>query len=166
MNTQCLELTGWPTMFEISPPLEITWHKIPNEIYCYDARLIFESPLTFDLVRVEIKTISITDPSNERHVSESVITRYLPCHREDDKIIVDLNSTEFVEAIGLCAFTKKAKGGKCNLVQYPAAISFYYGDEEQTYPFIEGLPPKMICKTALDLMNTGDKVTVHINLKG
>lgn len=167
MNTQYLELTGWPTIFEMFPALEITWHKTPKETYCHHARLIFESPLEFDLVRVEIKTIKITSPSAiQKRVSESVITRYLPCQREDGKIVVALNSTELVDAIGLCDFTKNAKGTKYSLVRYPASISFYYADEEQTYSFKAELPPILISKTPLDSINIGDKVNVHINLKG
>lgn len=166
MNAQCLELTGWPTMFEMFPALEITWHKTPKEIYCHHASLIFESPSEFDLVRVEIKTISLTSPSRERHVSESIITRYLPCRREDGKIIVALNSTELVEALNLCEFTKNVKGTKCSLVQYSASISFFYADAGQTYSFEADLPPRLISKMALDSIDAGEKINVHINLKG
>lgn len=163
---QYIELDGSFSLFKTYPALEITWHKTQEETYCHHARLVFESPDISTPIQVSITTTKITSPSSKQpKISHSTINRYLPCKSENGLVYVNLDSTELVEAIELCEYTKDSEGNNNNLVSYPSEIKFRYSSHEESYLLKAGLPPLLICQDLLRPAEFGNKITVHINLK-
>lgn len=161
-----LELDGSQSLFKTYPALEISWHKTKKEVYCYSACLIFESLVASTPIRVSITTTAITSPASEqKRISQSIITRYFSCKSENGLTHVPLNSTELVEAIELCEYTKDSKGQNKHLIHYPSEIKFSYSGNEESCFFNPGLPPLLICRDLLMLTEYENKIAVHINLK-
>lgn len=160
-----LELDGSPSLFESLPALEITWHKFQKETYCNTARLIFESPLEDDLVKISVTIRNIIAPGKpEQKTVDYTVYNFLPCRRDNGLVCAAINSTKLVEAIGLCGFTKNSDGDYSNLVRYPISISYKYSGIEESFAFIDQLPPLLICKNVLGSIKAGEKLASHINL--
>lgn len=165
MDMYCLELNGGTSLFESTPALEITWHKTQRETYCHSARLIFESQFDELLVNVFIKTKTVKSPgTKDRQTYYSIYNAFLPCSKKEGVVYVNLNSTELVNALGLCEFTKNGNGKNNYLVRYPIAIGYKYAGVETCHPFLENMPPVLLCKKPIDDADFDNKIVTHLNL--
>lgn len=177
MRKLCFNAKGEEIEAPVNPACEllISWAKAFDEIYCHHAYL----KLPFDannndldeVAKVSLKIrLNIIENGEISSHWDKTISRFLPVKKEEDNIIVPIDSIDILD--GLCenGWTT-LKGGKRGAPKsFPLSISVTFEknkDSDNTdFPFLhtEGKFPYTICEQFFNDLQNSQKIDISIFL--
>lgn len=168
MNTY--ELTSKGTLLNCPTQgarLIVTWHKVPKEIYCYNALLeipdLPQSLFNPPVIKVQVSTRALKlQNEDDTHPFCTDVWAYLPYTVVSDSSVVrvPLNSEPLIRAIALDVRTKNGR-----LKEYPYKISVDFGGEIRKWFIDPTFNPHQLCIRHSASLEIGAKMQISLNLE-
>lgn len=152
--------------------IEITWGKSYGDPYCHHAVLTIPSR-TDSFFLPEVIQVGVTIRTNtilKKKVKSSTDTRssfYLPYVTVPEGFSVQLNSSQLIDALSLCAWTSLNKGKeRGTLKQFPVNLFYQIDTEPEVvlpFNFKNGGSPYMQAEDKLKTLADGELFVSTIN---
>lgn len=153
--------------------LDITWGKAFDEIYCSHASLfipfvqesLFDTP---ELVRIGI-TVRYNTVKGRKIVSTFCrdFQYYLPCNQTEGGLIVKMNSSTLIDAIGLNSWTVLKYKKRGTQKEFPTRVFYTIGERGLVeLPFTANETPYLSAEEILSTLKEGEKIdtSIYFNL--
>lgn len=149
--------------------LDITWAKAFDEVYCHHASLFipFVQESLFDipgLVKIGV-TVRYNTVKGRKIISTSCsdFQKFLPCTQTDGGLIVQLNSSQLIDALSLNSWTTLKNGKRGTQKEFPTRIFYAVGENDTVeLPFCANSTPFLTSEDRFSELADGEKLDTVI----
>lgn len=152
--------------------LDITWAKAFGEVYVHHASLFIPMP-SDSLFLPELACVGVTKRAKillkkKMKDIDTRVANYLPASQTEGGILVKLNSSPIVEALGLNTWTFFKTGKRKQLKEFPVNVFYSIdGGEEKVLPFDfkELATPYLLSEHLFETLSDNEAVESKIEFK-